>query len=106
MLLVVAGGTANGAYSSWLSGNRIAPGLYIQGEPVGGLTAKEAQKRLKSVLAAYLSSSRHQSAVTNWREASRRTAQFNRAVLNAYYYGRGGNRCRTCGKSSPRATSQ
>jgi vancomycin resistance protein YoaR len=92
MLLVVAGGAAYGAYSSWLSGNRIAPGLYIQGEPVGGLTAKEAQKRLEKRFGRLFVE--FKTPERGYKLALKQVGgqpQFNRAVLNAYYYGRGGN---------------
>jgi vancomycin resistance protein YoaR len=45
--LVLASGAAYGAYSSWAKQPTLAPGLVIQGEPVGGLSTAEAKARLK-----------------------------------------------------------
>lgn len=45
-LLTVALGVLLGIYASWNSSGLIAPGMTVQGEPLGGLTPEEAQSRL------------------------------------------------------------
>lgn len=47
-LLLVAGGAAAGAYSSFASGQTIAPNVFIAGVSVGGLTLSAAKARLTS----------------------------------------------------------
>lgn len=42
------GGLAFGAYSSWATGDTIAPGITIAGEPVGGLSQREAVDHLEA----------------------------------------------------------
>ena len=45
-VLLVVGATTYGAYTSWFSGDLIAPGVSIAGEEVGGLSRSEAEDRL------------------------------------------------------------
>jgi vancomycin resistance protein YoaR len=47
ILLVLVSGSAYGAYSSWVKSPTLAPGLIVQGEPVGGLTKAQAKERLQ-----------------------------------------------------------
>ena len=45
--LLVAGGAAFGAWSSWVKGGTIAPGIVVQGENLAGLSAADAKARLE-----------------------------------------------------------
>jgi vancomycin resistance protein YoaR len=91
-LLVAAGGVAYGWYASAIAGERIAPGLWIQGTDVGGLTKQEAkaklEKRFGRLFVAFETPDRP------YKVALKQVGgepQINRAVLNAYYYGRNKN---------------
>ena len=47
VLLVIVLGTALLLYSNWNRNGKIAPGLIVQGESLGGLTSEEAQAHLE-----------------------------------------------------------
>lgn len=91
-VLVIAAGAAYGAYASWLSGGRIAPGIVIQGEPTGGLTAKEAQARLEKRFGRLFVT--FQTPNRAYKVALKQVGgkpQISRAVQNAFWFGRNDN---------------
>ncbi|HVF85763.1 MAG TPA: VanW family protein [Abditibacteriaceae bacterium] len=91
-LVVAVGGAALGVYSSWSHSGKIAPGVRIQGEDVGGLSKKEAHKRLAKRFG-------YMSINVNTPEHSYRVPvaalggrpQIARVVDYAYWYGRAGS---------------
>ncbi|MDF2441081.1 MAG: hypothetical protein JWN98_2065, partial [Abditibacteriota bacterium] len=91
-VIVLGAGAAYGVSSSWISGGRIAPGILIQGEPVGGLTAKEAQARLEKRFGRTFVS--FETPGRAYKLALKQVGgrpQFARVVQNAYWYGRKDN---------------
>lgn len=89
---VIAAGVAYGGYASWLSGGRIAPGLVIQGEPVGGLTTKEAQARLEKRFGRLFIT--FQTPSRPYRLALKQVGgqpQIERTAQNAFWFGRNDN---------------
>jgi vancomycin resistance protein YoaR len=86
---VLASGAAYGSYASWRGQNRIAPGVSIQGVPVGGLSKKEARQRLVNRFAgAKVTLQTPERAYTLSLSEVGGRLQFDRAVLDAYWYGR------------------
>jgi len=47
VVAILAAAAGYGAWSSWMRGGQIANGVFIAGEPVGGLTRSEAKQRLQ-----------------------------------------------------------
>lgn len=91
-ILTVTAAGAYGAYSAWLGNGRIAPGLYIQGEPVGGLTKAQARKRLEKHFGRLFVTV--QTPARPYKLSIKQLGgepQIERTVENAYWFGRSDN---------------
>lgn len=92
MLIVAALGTLLGIFASWKSSGHIAPGMIVQGEPLGGLTQAEASARLEKRFGRLFVS-----LETPERPFTLSLSQLGGQVLiaqgveSAYWYGRSGN---------------
>lgn len=89
---VIAAGASYGAYSMWMGGGRIAPGVVVQGEHVGGLTAQDARRRLTERFDRLFVEVKtpHRSFKMSLKELGGEP-QVQEAVKNAYWFGRAGN---------------
>lgn len=92
ILLIVALGVAFGVYASWKNSGQIAPGMIVQGEPLGGLTRQEARDRLEKRFGRLFVTIK--TPDRDFKLALRQLGGevlFSDAVNNAYWYGRSGN---------------
>ncbi len=90
--LVATIGGAHGTYLGWRGGEQIAPNVFISGEAVGGLTRREARERLQKRFGNLALTVR--APATNYQLTLRELGgapDFNRAVNDAYWFGRGGD---------------
>ena len=91
-LLLTLGGGAFGIYQTWQGSGRIAPKLFIAGQPVGGMTRSQALDALKSrfgkLEVAFVAPDEKWNF--NLHEVGG-TPDFNRAINNAYWFGRTGS---------------
>lgn len=91
-ILVTIAGAAYGAYATWARGDRIAPGVLVQGENISGLSAVDARRRLTRRFGRLFVEVKTPNR--SYRLALRELGgqpQLDRAVKNAYWYGRSGN---------------
>jgi vancomycin resistance protein YoaR len=92
VLVVTSLGTAVGVYVSWKNSGQIAPGMFVQGESLGGLTRAQARERLEKRFGRMFVN-----VQTPDRDYKLSLSQlggeilFSDAVNNAYWYGRNGN---------------
>lgn len=86
---VVVLGAGYGAYATWAKGEHIAPGVVVQGEEVGGLTALEARRRLTERFGRLFIEFQtpHRSFKMSLSELGGEP-QIQEAVKNAYWFGR------------------
>ena len=90
--LVAGGGTAYGLYGTWEKSDQIAPGVVVQGVPVGGLTRMHARAELQKRFGRLFLEL--QTPDRSFKVALKQLGgepQINEAVNNAYWYGRSGN---------------
>ncbi len=91
-LIIMALGAGIGVYVSWKNSGQIAPGMFVQGESLGGLTRLEARERLEKRFGRMFVN-----VQTPDRDFKLSLSQlggevlFSDAVNNAYWYGRNGN---------------
>lgn len=91
-LLVIIGGSAFGFHKTWQGSGQIAPNIFIAGQPVGGLTRDEAIESLKSRFGNL--DIKLTAPDAKWHLPIYKLGgvpDFNRAVNNAYWFGRSGN---------------
>lgn len=91
--LVAGGGTAYGLYDTWEKSDKIAPGVLVQGVPVGGLTRVQAREELQQRFGRLFLEV--QTPDRSFKVALKQLGgepQINEAVNNAYWYGRSGNK--------------
>ncbi len=91
-LLLILGGGAFGVYQSWQGSGQIAPNFFIAGQPVGGMTRDQALDTLKSQfgkldITLVAPDKKWHLPIYNLGGAP----DFNRAVNNAYWFGRTGS---------------
>jgi vancomycin resistance protein YoaR len=86
---IAAVSASYGAYSMWLNGDRIAPGVVVQGEHVGGMTALDARRRLTERFDRLFVEvkSPQRSFKVSLKELGGEP-QIQEAVKNAYWFGR------------------
>ena len=90
--LLVAGGAAFGAWSSWVKGGTIAPGVIVQGENLAGLSADEAKARLEKRFGRLFVSVRTSSRDFDVSLAELGGApRFDAIAAKAHQFGRSGN---------------
>ncbi|HEX8237229.1 MAG TPA: VanW family protein [Abditibacteriaceae bacterium] len=86
---VVAAGASYGAYSMWLNSGRIAPGVIVQGEHLGGLTAQDARRRLTERFdRLFIEVKTPQRSFKMSVKELGGQPQIQEAVKNAYWFGR------------------
>ena len=91
-VVMTIAGAAYGAYAMWARGDRIAPGVSVQGENIGGLSAVEARRRLTRRFNRLFVEVK--TPTRPYRLALRELGgkpMIDRAVKNAYWYGRSGS---------------
>ena len=99
LILAVAGGTAYGFYAHWMGDGRIAPGVHIAGQDVGGLTKAEAAERLDrrfGKVAVTLETGDRATVLGLGQIGARPAVQG--AVARAYAVGRSGNALENFGR--------